>query len=235
MRKVDPAGVKSDFNSFAVERVAHFGRLETLLKGTAHEKRDLSILSEVTLHSAYVAFEVFLSDLMLSYINRDFSAYQQDLESRIDVSIKAKFGGEAASRTNFSLSKHINAQDLEKLIDPTGWNLTFSDVTDLKTKFTRWVIPAQGAGVAALTVSDMRLIDTTRAIRNFIAHRSAGSKTIMNGNLLTISTGSGCTNASLPRGPQMINDVGAYLKSFSHGKRRLLTYIERLQAIAAGL
>lgn len=68
MRKVDPDGVKSDFNNFAVERMAHFGRLETLLHGTVHAKRDLSILSEVTLHSVYVAFEVFLSDLMLAYI-----------------------------------------------------------------------------------------------------------------------------------------------------------------------
>ena len=235
MRKVDPAGVKSDFNDFAVERLAHFGRLEILLKGTAHEKRDLSLLSEMTLHSAYVAFEVFLSDLMLAYINRDFSVYQQDLKSRIDASISSKFGSAAASRTNFSVSKHISVQDLEQLIDPTGWNLTFKDVAELKRKFASWVLAVHGAGVAALSASDTRLIDTTRAIRNFIAHGSTGSKAIMNVSLLTISTGPGCINASLPRGPHKIDDVGAYLKSFSNGKRRLLTYIERLQAIAAGL
>jgi len=235
MRKVDPVGVKIDFDDFAVERMAHFRRLETLLNGTVHAKKDLSILSEVTLHSVYVAFEVFLSDLMLAYINRDFSAYQHDLGSRIDASISAKFGRAAASKTNFSVSRHISVQDLEQLIDPTGWNLTFKDVTELQRKFASWVIPIHGAGVAALSIPDTRLIDTTRTIRNFIAHRSTGSKTIMNDSLLTISTGPGCPNVSLPRGPHMINDVGAYLKSISHGQRRLLTYIERLQVIAAGL
>lgn len=235
MRKVDPIGVKTDFNDFATERLAHFGRLEMLLKGTAHEKRDLSVLSEVTLHSAYVAFEVLLSDLMLAYINRDFSVYQANLKSRIEQSVDSKFGRAAAARTTFSVSKHVSVQDLEQLIDPTGWNLTFKDVTELKSKFANWVLPAHGAGVAALNASDALLIDNTRAIRNFIAHGSTGSKAIMNDHLIRISTGPACPNASLRRGNHKVDDVGAYLKSFSDGKRRLVTFIERLQGIAAGL
>lgn len=235
MRKIDPADVKEDFNQFALERKIHFSRLETLLIGTSHEKRDLSVLSETTLHSTYVAFEVFLSDLMLAYINRDFSIYQASLKSRIEASITSKFGTAAAARTTFTVSKHISIQDLESLIDPTGWNMTFKDVSALKAKFAEWIIPAHGAGIARLSDSETRLIDTTRAIRNFIAHGSSGSKEIMNNFLLTVSTGPACQNLSLARGSHKINDVGAYLKSTSGGQRRLITFIERLRAIAANL
>lgn len=235
MRKVDPVGVKSDFNAFTVEREAHFTRVEALLKGSAHEKRDLSVLSETMLHSVYVAFEVFLSDLMLAYINRDFSVYQESLTRRINASVSSKFGIGAAARTNFAVSRHIKIQDLEQLIDPTGWNLTFKDVSELQSKFADWVVPAYGAGVSTLSESDKRLIDTARAIRNFIAHRSEGSKRIMNDKLLTVSSGPMCPNLSLPRGNHEINDVGAYLKANSGGQRRLITFMERLKNIAASL
>lgn len=235
MRKIDPVDVKADFAAFTTERMAHFARLETLLRGAAHEKRDLSVLSETMLHSVYVAFEVFLSDLMLAYINRDFSVYQANLKSRIESSVNSKFGAGAAARMTFQFSRHISIQDLENLIDPTGWNMTFKDVSELKVKFTDWVPLAYGAGVAALNVSDTRLIDTARAIRNFIAHASSGSKRIMNDKLLTVSVGPTCPNLSLPRGNHKIDDVGVYLKSFSGGRRRLFTFIERLQVIAAGL
>ena len=235
MRKVDPAGVKADFNTFIVEREAHFTRIEALLKGSAHEKRDLSVLSETMLHSVYVGFEVFLSDLMLAYINRDFSAYQENLKGRINASVSTKFGVGAAARTTFAVSRQINIQDLEQLIDPTGSNLTFKDVSELQSKFADWVVPAYGAGAGALSESDKLLIDTTRAIRNFIAHRSEGSKRVMNDKLFTVSSGLGCPNFSLHRGGHEINDVGAYLKANSGGQRRIITFMGRLNNIAASL
>lgn len=235
MRKIDPKDVRSDFHDFANERLVHFRRLENLISGTQHEKRDLSILSETSLHSVYVAFEVFLSDLALAYINRDFSTYQANLKKRIESSVEQKFGIGASARVNFTVSKHISIDDLEQLIDPTGWNLTFKDVASLKSKFSEWILPVHGAGVAALTIADTALIDSARSIRNFIAHGSTGAKGIMNSHLASISAGPACLNYSLTRGPHLIDNVGAYLKSVSGGKRRIFTYVERLQQISASL
>jgi hypothetical protein len=210
-------------------------RLEAALTGSPHEKRDLSILAETTLHSTYVAFEVFLSDLMLAYINRDFSAYQGTLKGDIERLVTSKFGAGAAARTQFQVAKHINLQELEELIDPTGYNLTFKSAADLKSRFVAWVSAANGTGVAALSNPDARLIDTTRAIRNFIAHGSVNAKTAMNVLLASVSTGPRCPNAPLARGNHKIDNIGAYLKSSVNGKRRVVIYIERLQAIAATL
>jgi hypothetical protein len=176
MRKVDPAGVRDDFDAFASERRSHFVRLEGVLKGTPHEKRDVSILAETTLHSTYVAFEVFLSDLLLAYMNRDFSTYQATLQTDIQQLVKSRLGVGASLMTKLDAPKHIKILDLENLVDPTGWNLTFKSVDVLRTKFAAWVSQPLGAGVARLVPSDTKLIDTARAIRNFTAHKSAGSK-----------------------------------------------------------
>ncbi|AQV99266.1 hypothetical protein BJN34_35920 (plasmid) [Cupriavidus necator] len=235
MRKADPAGVRSDFQTFVAERLNHFGRIETVLSGAPHEKRDLSILAETTLHSVYVAFEVFLSDLMLAYINRNFSAYQGSLKHEIERVVKNKFGAGAAARTQFQVSRHIKLQELEELIDPTGFNLTFKSVAELKSRFADWVSAAHGAGVAALSNPDAKLIDTTRAIRNFIAHGSVNAKNVMNAMLANVSTGARCPNAPLARGHHKIDNIGAYLKSSANGQRRVVIYVQRLQAIAATL
>lgn len=235
MRKIKPQDVKNQFSRFADERLTHFFRLETLLDSTPHEKRDLSILSEVTLHSIYVAFEVLLSDLIVAYINRNSTTYQADLATRITASVKSRFGQSVSSRTNFVLSKHISVQELTMLIDPTGWNLTFKSVEELKSKFAQWISAPHNVGVNSLSDADTRLIDATRAIRNVIAHGSSGSKQIMNDQLSTIATGPACVNSALPRGPHNIHDVGAYLKSFAGEKRRVVIFIERLKQIATQL
>jgi hypothetical protein len=50
--------------------------------------KDLSLLFEITFHSLCVEFECFVSDLVLAYINRDLSAYQNDLFTRAKESVR---------------------------------------------------------------------------------------------------------------------------------------------------
>lgn len=235
MRKVRPQDVRDDFNALVTERLEHFERVEASLGGTAHEKRDLSILAETTLHSCYVAFECFLSDLLLAYVNRDFSQYQANLATRIRSSVETKFGIWAEGRVSFNAIKHIPIQQLEAMLDPDSYNLTFKDVATLKQKFHDWVATPHKNPVVRLNDPDTRLIDCTHAIRNFIAHRSTNAKDIMNAQLAGVSTGAACPNRDLPRGVRGITDIGSYLKTQVGGARRVKTYIQRLQGIAASL
>ena len=233
MRKVRPQDVKSDFDALVDERLKHFRRIEAALRGTQHEKRDMSLLSETTLHSCYVAFECFISDLLLAYVNRDASKYQSNLESKINSSVNAKFGSWAASRIQFSTVKHIKLSDLETLLDPDDYNVTFKDVAALKQRFHDWVAVPYKNAVVGISDSDERLIDLAHAIRNYIAHKSTASKDLMNARLANVSTGPGCPNLHLQRGPHQIHDVGAYLKSIAGGERRVIRLITRLRNIAA--
>jgi hypothetical protein len=88
MRKDKPADVKSSFNSLVTEKKSYCLRQVLSLKGTEHEMKDLSLLFETTFHSLCVEFECFVSDLVLAYINRDLSAYQNDLFTRGKESVR---------------------------------------------------------------------------------------------------------------------------------------------------
>jgi hypothetical protein len=235
MRKVQPQAVKDYFAAFASETLEHFGRLEAALKGSAHEKRDLSILSERTLHSVYVSFERFLSDLILAYLNRDFSQFQTSKEASIKESVKAKHGDWIASRTSLSKAKHVSVDQIEAILDPDDYNVTFKDVAQLKDCCTKWLTPRYQGAIVGLNDADTHLIDTVHAIRDFIAHQSSASKNKMNDRLRTIVTGPQCPNLHLGRDANAIHDVGAFLKSSMPQGRRIRLYISRLSAIAASL
>lgn len=235
MRKIRPQDVKNNFASFVSEHLHHFDRVEDALRGSAHEKRDMSLLSETTLHSTYVAFECFISDLLLAYMNRDFSQYQSDIQQRMQTSIQSKFGNWAAGRYSFATVKHIKADELETILDPDSYNLTFKDVATLKQRCTDWLAAPHRNAIVQLNDADSKLIDTTHSIRNFIAHRSRNAKTIMNQRLASIVIGAGCPNTNLARGAHDIHDIGVFLKSSIAGTRRVKIFVSRLAAIAATL
>jgi len=235
MRKVRPQDVKQDFADFVAEPLAYFQRVEALLLGTQHEKRDISTLSETTLHAVYVAFECFLSDLFLAYMNRDFSQYQSTLRAKISSSNREKFGQWAESRISFSTVAHIKIEQIESILDPESFNVTFKSVEVLKQRAIEWLAVPLRNGITGISAPDARLIDCVHAIRNFIAHQSPNAKSRMNSALATVTQGNTCPNLHLGRGAHDVHDIGAFLKSSLAGQRRVQRYAARLAAIAATL
>lgn len=234
MRKASSDDVRSDFETFINERLAYYNRNASYIVGKPHADADLSILAETTVHSAYVGFERFASDLMISYINRDFSQYQLTLENKVASSIKERFGHFASQRTGFTSIKHIKLTDLEDLLDPTGWNQTFKDVASMKLRFAAYTTAALGAKVAAINDEDTKFIDTMHGIRNFIAHGSRGAKDRMNTELAAVAIDAP-TNADLARGKHKIDTVGSYLKARINGTSRVETYLTRIRDIAKAM
>lgn len=235
MRKVRPQDVRQDFAGFVAERLAHFVRLEQAVAGSPHEKRDMSTLSETTLHAVYVGFERFVSDLFLAYMNRDFSQYQATVSARIATSTQGKFGAWAAGRTTFAPVAHLSVDRIESIVDQDSYNLTFKDVATMKQRAAEWLAVPHRNAIAALNDPDVRLIDTIHAIRNFVAHQSSSSKGRMNAALATVVTGPACPNAHLGRAANEVHDVGAFLKASWLGQRRITRYVNRIAGIAATL
>ena len=234
MRKVKPADVKSSFNTLVTEKKSYFLRQVSSIKGTEHEMKDLSLLSEMMIHSLYVEFECFVSDLVLAYINRDPSAYQHDLFTRAKESVRSKFDDWTTNRLIPKTEKHIKIDEIEQLIDPKNFNVTFKDVATLKSNANRWICPAHLAGIAAISAADARLIDTTHSIRDFIAHRSVHSKTNMNSMLRSVDAGNNCPNTGLGS-TQAIHNIGSFLKASVGNQRRVVRYADRLLSIAPTL
>ena len=231
MRKSDPQLVRQQFDGGVHDLRAFLSRVETSLAGSHHEKADLSQLASTTFLALYVQFEKFQSDLFLAYLNRDFTAYQNSKFSAIRSTVDAKYGHWFAGRITLAPIKHVRADDLEVVVDPTGWNLTFKNTDQMKERAAEWLAPQYAGRIRGLTNHDGRLIDTAKSIRDFIAHGSASSKERMNERLATVSQGP--HNAGLDRGAQNIHNLGAYLKAVVGRRRRIVLYAERLQDIAA--
>lgn len=230
MRKLRPNDVIADFSSQAEELVQYFGRVTKALKGTANELADKSALAEQTFLNAATAFECFLSDLFVAFLNRDASQYQDEVFRRITESVKEKQGEWHSQRLSFSKAKHIRASDVITLLDPNGWNVTFKSAALLKTRATEWLIDSFATRITGLSTDDEQVIDTTKAIRDFIAHRSKSAKVRMNEALE--KAGESMAITCLGRGDHQIEHVGAFLRAECGGATRLQLYVERLKDIA---
>lgn len=230
MRKVDPADVLADFEQASAQVVDHFDRIAVALSGNATREGNISQLATESFLALFVAFERFTSDLLLAYLNRDFSQYQKDLAFRLTASVKDKFGTGVSARVELKTKKHVSVAELEQIVDPTGWNLTFTSVEKLKDYAQRVLAPNHRGRIQSITASEARLIDTARSIRDFIAHQSPGSKQRMNEALATVETAA--HNRHLGRQGNQVQSVGPYLKSAPAGQRRLHRYAQGLLAVA---
>jgi hypothetical protein len=231
MRKVDPAGVRADFDASARDIVEFFDRTCAALGGTPTKESDISRLATTSFLALFVVFERFLSDLFLAYLNRDFSVYQARLATRVTTSIEDKFGRAVVQLVSLKTKAHVSVDEIENVVDPDGWNLTFPSVDNLKTRADEWLGATYATRVKTIGASEARLIETARAVRNFIAHQSSGSKQRMNEALATVETGG--HNRHLARGQREVHAVGSYLKATHAGLRRFHRYGSGLRAIAA--
>lgn len=229
MRKVDPEDVRNAFIREIEELVTYFDRVSHRLDGTPHEKRDVSELAKTVFLAACVAFERFLSDLFLAYMNRDFSAYQRHLCGRIETITGKRYGEWAKRRVKFDEAKHVSVSELEEIVDGSGRNLTFYNAGQLKRSARNW-LAAPHRRLLQLTGDDERLFDTAKAIRNFLAHQSRASKDHMDHQLAIVDDGG--PNVGLGRGVKKVNEVGAFLKAQHEGKRRVVRYLKRLSDLA---
>jgi hypothetical protein len=167
---------------------------------------------------------------VLAYLNRDFSTYEQRLIGRVTDSVRDKFGAGVVALVTIRPKGHVRMDELQGIVDPNGFNLTFSSVDRLKDTASQWLTAAHVSRIKSITQHEGRLMDTARSIRDFIAHRSAAARATMNNALSTIQ--SGTHNRNLGRGPNEVHSVGSYLKAEFSGRRRLHLYADGLKNIA---
>src|SRR5688572_29134983 len=124
MRKVDPTDVRSDFVFGATAIIEHFDRVVLALAASPTKEGDTSQLATQSFLTLFVAFERFVSDLVLAYLNRDFAAYQDDLHDRARSSVNDKFGTAVVDLLTMKKHRHASVATVEAMVDPTGWNVT---------------------------------------------------------------------------------------------------------------
>ena len=226
-RKIDPNEIVDEFrddletvrNTFAV------------LIELTNEEPLLTELSIDTFVRAAVAFETFRSDWHIAAINRDAAVFLKSLSKSIRSTVAgARDYRGAADLVQVGIVKNPSVAVIRNIVDPLGRNVAFGDTNGWKKRADRELAPRYTARVRALTAGDLTIITAVIAIRNCIAHHSAGSVTEMNGALQRLPAG-----LRKPTNRVSVKGIGAYLWAAPPGQTRARTthFIRELRRIAS--
>jgi hypothetical protein len=188
-----------------------------------------TILVEQLVLSVGVMWEAFLSDILVVYVVAAPAPYLRGLRRRLEQSVEAKFGPKVGRLIRFSPPARLSRSQCVGLLDPKGWNVTASSAADLASRANEWLAAPYARGFS-LNAEDGELVDLLVAVRNYLSHRSKGSRTMLREAIGKLSEP---RNAPL-RGT--LRDVGTYLKAKdATGRSRARLIAERVTEIAATL
>lgn len=136
---------------------------------------DKSRLVSQTYMSAATAWECFLNDIVIAYIEIDPEVFFEHLKRSYEGNRtkKQKLIQKKYSKINFPES--INSEDIVELIDSEKRNITFSSASDLNEKVRKWISEDYFKKFSEITKEETAIINLIISLRNFIAHQSKGS------------------------------------------------------------
>lgn len=229
MRKISPQDIRNDFTVQLTELTRFY---QSGLSAFPSDK-DQSILTEHSLLAAAVAWEGFVSDLFIAYINGDATRFKLHLKDSFDTHIKAQDKPNRVFQRfgKLQLPDHLTKADVQSLANSTGSNITFPNFEELEKRASIWLVKAHSDKFKNLSKPQKALVNAVIGLRNHVAHRSQRSLDTMNDLL--------AKGALVPIGIQRrgnkFHNVGAWLKATPARKNesRIETIIGVLMAIGA--
>jgi hypothetical protein len=205
--------------------------LELIL--AVHNKRNQAALETMLVEQfvmlSAVQWESFLNDLIIACVLMRPDTALKNLQGRVEQSIKGKFGEKAANCMTFKVEKPITRQRVVGLLDPKDWNITVGSAQELSTKANDF-LAAKFAKKFSIDKSDAQFIDFAVALRNFLGHRSDGSRAELKAGIQSLSEP---INTAFKA---MLGDVGSYLKAKDgQGTTRAVLFAQRLIQISEKL
>jgi hypothetical protein len=152
-----------------------------------------------------------------------------NLKKRIDQSVSGKFGGKAAKCICFRVKSPISKKHIVALLDPKDWNITVRNAAELFSKANE-VLVAEFARRFSLDKADAQFFDFAVSLRNYLGHRSDGSRAELKAALRGFLEA-----ANAPLAAKLVN-IGTYLKTKnSTGATRAVIFAQRLISISEKL
>jgi hypothetical protein len=217
-------------SAFEAELDLGITTLRSLKASSALSKEERKVASTSVLFGSLVAWERFLSDLLVQRINQHPSQWRKQQAQAMSQSLRAKFGAPLADHLTIPATWRPTVAEVRSCVDSGGMNLTFRDPAGLKEWASNNLSQSDAARFIALTSPDDAFLTLLDTLRNVIAHRSIKS---------IGAFGKAVTDPSLPRGylrsERTARDLGAYLMSGTVTRsERILTDLKRLaQAVAS--
>ncbi|WP_136248828.1 hypothetical protein [Halomonas borealis] len=225
MRTLNPSSIKSDFLSGLQDVEEAY----VSMAGAALSTTNSNLMAEYTFLGASVLLEGFISDLFIAYINRDNSAFVNYLTGHMKIDASGLYAKRAKNIASIDITSHLSQDSIRNILDPNGYNVSFGSSDDLKEKAGIWLAQPYQGYIQAITPVNSAVFEAFKALRNFLAHRSASAKRNMQ-NVLT--------DHNLPqvlrRGQNRVHSVGYYLDSRPNYRdgHRLENYLAESRIIA---
>jgi len=209
---------------------------EELMLATVGKKRKASlenVLVESFVLTQAIAWESFVHDLVLAYIEDDSSKFCDDLKKRMDSLLRERFGP-SATRV-FKYQKPRPSQ-LPSLADPKGWNITAKNSDDFASLANR-LLPAATALKFSLARPDRTFLDFFLSMRNYLSHLSDGARSQLRTAHSRLDVVSGTQPSPNLAIAGDLQNVAIFLKSRPPGQTdsRAISICNRVTSIAAQL
>ena len=228
MRTADPQNIKTDFLS-GLQDVED--ALDAVIASTVSVK-SRNIIAEYSFLGAAILLEGFVSDLFVAFINKKSARFIAAMTGHMTISATDDTAKRAIAFSQIDIASHLTLENVRKILDPKGWNVSFVDSADLKLKAGQWLEDPYRPRFTALSQAHSAVFDTTKSVRNFLAHRSGASLATMQAALASQNLPAG-----FRRGANKVHSVGSFLDSVPPGlaQTRIKAYLQEVRAIAGQL
>jgi hypothetical protein len=127
---------------------------------------------------------------------------------------------------------HLSVDKIKEILDPTGFNVTFSTTDKMKEAAGKLLADADKVRFTGTSAQQCAFIDFIKAVRNFLAHRSQSADNTMQAALAAVDL-----PVELRRGNNNVNDVGSWLRATpaQGNPQRFLRVLVHVRALAAHL
>ena len=228
MRTATPVNIRTDFLSGITD-------VESALAKVASVDMPISsknLIAEYSFLSASVLLEGYVSDLFVAYINKKSGPFVSSLTSQMRIEADDDLAKRAKPLATVDIASHLTLEKIRNILDPKGWNVTFSTSADMKAKAGIWLDLPYKTYFTGISANHCALLEATKAIRNYLAHRSSKSRQSMQDALQN-----GDLTACFMRGTKKVIKVGSFLDCTPNGysTNRLQFYLAELKSIAAQL
>tara|TARA_R110002072_G_scaffold187629_1_gene344462 strand:+ start:174 stop:872 length:699 start_codon:yes stop_codon:yes gene_type:complete len=203
MAKINAAKIRDKF----VDRISALETLHRkLISGlSGHETAETA---EAMFLAAATAWEAFLNDLFVAYINHDSSKMNQTLRNAIEGELEGRLKRAFVSYGGLTLPKQIDRKTILQL-NSQNKSISFSNFNQIRELARSRLVKSKADLITQIQAPDKARIDAWIKIRNYLAHRSGSSLAELNALLKEERmhhTGMRLRNNS-------IRSVGSYLQA----------------------
>jgi hypothetical protein len=187
--KPTPRAVVKEFIAEVDELGKSFDRvLAALGASSSPKRRDIeNVVAEQFATSIAIAWENFVHNILVTYVLRSHKKYLKALQKRILNSVNEKFGAQCGKSLVFAFGTPSAFTDIEPLLDPKGWNITVRSGDELASTANK-LLKSSIARKFSLDAEDRLFIDLLVALRNYLAHKSAGARATLLGALRNLDS-----------------------------------------------